>query len=379
MQIEKQPTAKKMDGEQWFVCFFLCFLIFELILIGVVLYRSLAPVATPPTQEQPSHTTDSNEEPDPPQPPLFSGGVVPSLPVSNGTVTVLGGEVTSAGAILVDSNTGAVLAEKNADVQFSPASLTKIMTLIVACESLTEADLDLRLTLTQELTDYVKNGAYEGSSCSLIDEDKYLGDSFRIRDLLYGIGVESAADCTMLVVSKVCPATTLAESEALFVEKMNQKAQALGLTNTTFDNVIGYESAGNFSTARELAVITMYAMQCDLIEHILGVQTYSYQGHYLKDGLPASYPRLYQSTLFHSRMKTYVNYMGKEFSLSTAKLLAGKTGSFGTTSFLACTLRGKESNHEFVLILGAAEKVGNLPASVGTLKDVQTIANTYVK
>ncbi len=382
MQNEKNPRPKKQgrDPEHFFLCFFLFFLIFEVMLVSVVLCQSCLPGKTPPALPP---ATDEGTPPEQgeeiPATPIFSGGILPAIPISGNTTATLGNEILSSSAILVNAKSGEVLAAKDADVRFSPASLTKIMTLIVACESLSEADLEERLTLTQELTDYVKTGAYEGSSCSLIDEDKYLGDAFRVRDLLYGIGVESAADCTMLIVSKICPASTLAESEALFVEKMNQKAVALGLTNTVFDNVIGHESDGNYSTARELAVITMYAMQSDLIQHILGVQTYSYQGYYLKDGLPASYPRLYQSTLFHSRMKTYTNYMGKEFFLETAKLLAGKTGSFGTTSFLSCTLRGKTSNDCYVLILGAVEKEGNLPASVGTLKDVQSIANTYIQ
>lgn len=374
-----KQTQNRIDPERTLALITLSFLILEILLITLTLANALKP---PVAQTQPPLGSEPITPPDPGDPtviPVFSGGVVPATPRDGANTVALGGEVASANAILVNVRTGEVLASKNPDEQFSPASLTKVMTLIVACEQIDRNCLQDRLTLTQELTDYVTSGSYYEASCSLIDGDKYLGDEFLIRDLLFGIGVESAADCTMMIAQYVCPAATPAESEAAFVALMNQKARQLNLNKTVFDNVIGHESQGNLSTARELAVITAYAMQSDLIAEILGVTTHSYFGYYLKDGVPASYPRLYQSTLFKSRMETYQRYTGTAFKLTSAKLTGGKTGSFVSTSYMTCTLRGSTTGEDYVLVLGAAEKVGAMPASIGTMRDIKLISDTYVK
>lgn len=369
----RNRIQKKIEIEHLLALLLILFLIFTVLTVSITLVQSLGNKKLGDSEETGENPAGNSQNPNA----VFGGGVVPKLS-STGSTKSLGGSINSACAILVNSKTGEIIAAKDENKTFEPASLTKVMTLIVAFENLTSAQLEEKMTLTQEVTDYVKTGAYSGASVSLIAGDKYLGDEFFVKDLLYGIGVESAADCSIMIAQKVCPAPTLAESEQLFVAKMNEKAVQMGLTSTHFDNVIGHESENNYSTARELAIIMIYAMQSSDIANILGVKSHNYKGYYLNQGVPDEYPRLFQSTLFHSRMATYQKHVGA-FSLKTSTLIAGKTGSFGNASFMACAFKGNTTGDEYVLILGASPKIGETPASVGTMKDIKYVGDTYVK
>ena len=370
--MDQKPTPKKNPNKDPGTRQVFLFLLVAVLLIPTLTVCLLVgglpprePVTTDPA------TTPPGVTPSGPALPVFSGGVIPTMPgVTANTATMAEGNSTY--AVLVNAATGEILAAKNDDVQFSPASMTKVMTLIVACERLTTEDLERRTVLTQEITSYVTSGAYAGTSVALIDGDKYLNDEFRLIDLLYGIGVASAADCTMMVVSEVCPAASAAESEAAFVALMNQKAAELGLTKTHFDNVAGHDSANNLTTAREMAVIMSYALQSTTITDILAVHRYPFKGYYYKEGILTTYNREYNSTLFKERVESYERNYGKSFVLSTTTLLAGKTG-YLSSSYLACAARGKSNGVTYVLILGDA------PKSYHTMADVKTILDTYVK
>ncbi|MBQ7346781.1 MAG: D-alanyl-D-alanine carboxypeptidase [Clostridia bacterium] len=362
MQREPQKKTKKRDNGQAFCLWLILFMIFEVVLVIVVLTRTFKtadkPVETPSGEET---TTDSEQPGDPvPSVPVFAGGTVPTLPAATSSTQTLTG-ISSQYAVLVNAETGEIVASKNADTKFSPASLTKVMSLIVACEHLTQDDLNRKLVLTQEITDYVKSGNYADASVALIDGDKYLNDEFLIRDLLYGIGVSSAADCTYMIALEV------SGSETAFVDLMNRKAAEMGLTNTHFDNAIGYDSVENYTTASEMAAIMAYAMQCNLIKDILAVREYyNYQGYYTENGVEKSYNRGFTST-FQSRLNSY-----SSFRLTTVNLSAQKTG-YTTSSYIVCAATGLQSKEQYILVLGDAEKLK------GTMTDIETVYNTYAK
>jgi len=202
VQRESRPQKKNsIDLEQIAAILLLFFLLFETVLISVTLIRSVAPRnrsngELESTQSATEDSSNSNGEKD--FIPVFSGGVIPQRPYVGSESVSLGDEVLSEYAILIDAESGEILASKNADVRFSPASMTKVMTLIVACENLTAEDLVRRVVYTQEIADYVRSGNYEGTSTSLPVESggiSCIGDEYILGDLLYGIGVASAADC----------------------------------------------------------------------------------------------------------------------------------------------------------------------------------------
>jgi D-alanyl-D-alanine carboxypeptidase (penicillin-binding protein 5/6) len=368
----QKRTARDRHEDVFCLCMVL-FIIFEIILLTALLIGALTPpaVAGPPKDDETTatDTDESTDAVDPADQKIFSGGVVPTRPDLGASTPSIAG-IGSRYALLLNATSGEVIAATDANTRFQPASLTKVMTLIVACEYFKTSDLARKLTLTEAVWSYVRSGAYQGASVAGHDPL----DELTVRDLLYGIGMESAADCTVMIAEEI------AGSEADFVELMNRKAEELGLRDTHFDNAIGHESADNYTTATEMAMIMAYAMQCDLIEDILAKTQHVFQVWYYDDaGEYKSFRFTYYSTLFRGRMETYENNAGKEFSLSTVTLRAGKTGSFITSASIACTARAKSGGGEYILILGEVEKTETQSAAYRTMCDVKTVFDTYVK
>ncbi len=375
--ISKQtPPPERPSRPDAFLAGFFCALsIFLAVLVVLLLLRS--PAAIPDggegtTTEKQETTTDPSVDPPRPSAPVFSGGVLSSLPHTTNATSLIDLPLGSDNAVLVNAATGEIVATKNASVRFSPASMTKVMTLIVACEALTEEELDTSITMTQEMWDASRAGSYAGTTLYGID----VGDEYKIRDLLYGIGMKSASDCVVPIVLHV------AESEAAFVKKMNDRVASLGLTHTHFDNPVGHESTENYTTAEDMAAIMMLAMQSDLIRDILGKDVHrSTAAGYNKEGefLPSFSFTIY-STLFGdhqgSRMNAYEEKYGVPFSVSTAKLLAGKTGYLddtGTRNYcLASYAEGKVEGTKYVLILGNAQ------IKYQSLDDVKSVLEAYL-
>ncbi len=358
-----KQKAKSKKRESAFCFWLLLFLALEILIIVVISVRSLLPAATPAPEPPPSDTdtteTPPVEDPEPPRLTLFE---------TDSTKTV-GSELYSEYAVLIRADTGEILAQKGSDARFYPASLTKVMTMIVACERLDADDMERKLVLRQELWDYVREGSYYESSVAGFDAE----DEIKIIDLLYGIGMRSASDCCMLI------ADDIAGSEEAFVKLMNDKAAALELTDTHFDNVIGHESEENYSTPRDMAVIMAYAMQNELIAEILGTKNYEFRVSYYKTpDLYTDYRFTYANTLFGDRMETYQEKTGSAFALSSATLTAGKTGSFIVSSHIVCAAEGLDGE-EYILVLGNAVKNGSYPPSVCTMIDIKTMLDTYVK
>ena len=148
--------------------------------------------------------------------------------------------IAAQSAIVIEASTGRVVYEKDADVQRSPASMTKIMTCLLA--------LDL---LGRHQNVVISQNAYQTEDCPL---EFSAGDLFTADELLRG----------MMLVSDNGAAVALAEtasgSVANFVDKMNDEAKALGMTDTHFANPNGLTNAAHYSTARDMAKLARHAM-----------------------------------------------------------------------------------------------------------------------
>lgn len=173
----------------------------------------------------------------------------------------LGSSIDSSYAVLIDLQTDTILAEKGAHTVISPASMTKLMTLLVAAEHVT--DLDDTFTMTIDITDYCYvNG------CSVVGLD--IGETVSIRELLYGTILPSGADASLGL------AVYLAGSHEAFVEMMNQKAEELGIAETThFTNCVGIYDEAHVSTVYDMAVILKAAMDNELCREVLRARTYA--------------------------------------------------------------------------------------------------------
>ena len=162
---------------------------------------------------------------------------------------------SASSVILVHADTGQILYSKNADSQMLIASTTKIMTSLVVLENCSP-DEQVKI-----LTEYT---CVEGSSMYL-----KAGESYTVRDLLYG----------MLLVSGNDAATALAfhcgGSIEGFAEMMNAKAREMGLVNSSFKNPHGLDADGHYSSAEDLALITCEAMKNELFAKIVSTKTYA--------------------------------------------------------------------------------------------------------
>ena len=172
----------------------------------------------------------------------------------------LGAELPSAYAIVVDLDNETILAEKEARTVISPASMTKILTLLVAAEHVT--DLDDTFTMTIDITDYCYvNG------CSVVGLD--VGETVTIRELLYGTILPSGADAALGL------ATYVAGSHEAFVELMNEKLEELGLSETAhFTNCVGLYDPEHVCTVYDMAMILKAAMDNELCRQVLDARTY---------------------------------------------------------------------------------------------------------
>lgn len=181
------------------------------------------------------------------------------------TAMTLKPEVNANFAILVDADAGLVVAEKNGNAKMYPASMTKVMTLLVACEHIT--NLSEKLEITQDIVDYVKK---EGASnCGF-----KAGEQVTMLDLLYGLILPSGADAALALVRRI------AGSEEQFVALMNQKAQQLGISATThFTNCTGLYNDNHYSTAEDMAIIMRAAAQNSVAATILTTRSYTTQAN----------------------------------------------------------------------------------------------------
>lgn len=349
--------------------------LFVCLLVAVLTVRSALPSTDKPKPGQ--SETDQNGNtvtPSDPEALLFTPGAVVLLKTGSGTKTISG--IDSRYAVLVDAATGEILAGKDADVRFSPASMTKVMTLLVACENLKTGDLTQDLTNTEELHNYVRSGKYRGLTVHWAD----VGDGADLLEQLYGIGVVSAADCVMMVASYICKKSTPAENEAAFVELMNAEVERMGLKNTHFDNPVGYDSENNYSTASDMAAIMLRALQCDLIRTILSTPSrdFSAFGYNSKGEFVPSYNSHFYSTLFNvngsGRIAKYEEKYGT-FKLASLTLGGGKTGSLGT---------GANYIYSLVSFAATADKsktyicvTGETSVGSEVMKDAKTIYDGY--
>lgn len=163
-------------------------------------------------------------------------------------------------AIVIDRDTNQILAEKDADAKMYPASMTKMMTAIIAIENLT--DLNQQITITQDMI------------AGLIEQNASLagfkvGDTPTVQDILYGIALPSGADATNAA------AFTISGSIEAYVDLMNEKAQAIGMTNTHFVNTTGLHDENHYSTARDMAKLLQYCLNNDTFKTIFSTHTYT--------------------------------------------------------------------------------------------------------
>lgn len=165
--------------------------------------------------------------------------------------------------LLVNMDTDQVVFEQDADSKRYPASLTKIMTYIIAIENIPDYEntrIDIKADVIKQLQD-------SGSSTANLDD--YVGKNMTVIDLLYAMMVPSGNDASVILADYVSGGNI---SE--FVKMMNDKALELGCENTHFENVEGLHDENHYTTARDLYKISSYALTKPMFAEISNTATY---------------------------------------------------------------------------------------------------------
>lgn len=169
-------------------------------------------------------------------------------------------------AILMDADSGTVVYEKNSTLSLPPASITKIMTMLLVMEALDEG----RLKLSDKVT-ASEHAASMGGSQIFLEP----GEEMTVEDMLKGVALASGNDASVALAEK------LGGSEPQFVAMMNEKAAELGMTNTKFVNCNGLPAEGHMSSARDIAIMSRELLKYENITKYTGL----YQD-YLRKGSP---------------------------------------------------------------------------------------------
>lgn len=156
-------------------------------------------------------------------------------------------DIAAKSGILVEVSTGEVLYEKNPDEKYAPASVTKIMTMLLAMEAIDNNTISLKDNITIS-----ENAKKMGGSTMLLES----GEIRTVEDILKGIAIASGND------SAVAMAEFIAGTTEEFVNKMNEKAVSLGMNNTYFKNPTGLPEEGHYSSARDISIMSL-----ELLKH----------------------------------------------------------------------------------------------------------------
>ncbi|MGE7759378.1 D-alanyl-D-alanine carboxypeptidase family protein [Peribacillus sp. NPDC097895] len=158
-------------------------------------------------------------------------------------------------AILIERDTGAILYDKNADIRLSPASMTKIMTMLLIMEAIDKGELSMKEKI--RTSEYA---ASMGGSQIFLEP----GEEMTTEQMLKGISIGSANDAS------VAMAERLDGSEEEFVKKMNKKAKDLGLKNTKFQNATGLPVKDHYSSAHDMSIMAKELLKYDTITRFTG-------------------------------------------------------------------------------------------------------------
>lgn len=150
-------------------------------------------------------------------------------------------------AILIEASTGTILFEKSSNEKFAPASMTKMMSLLIIMENIDNGNLKM-----DEIVKASKHASSMGGSQIYLEEN----EEMKVEDMLKGITIGSANDATVALAERI------AGTEDKFVEMMNAKVKELGLKNTNFKNSTGLDEANHYSSSYDMAIIAK-----ELVKH----------------------------------------------------------------------------------------------------------------
>lgn len=232
---------------QW-GCLFSILLLLSLILLLIFGIRSCARKKG----EEPK-VEDSSQEVVQEKEPLYQ-------PTETDQTVSIDEAVESEYGVLLEMESGRIIAERNSKEQINPASMTKVLTLLVAAEEIT--DRSGTFTITEEITDYCYF-----NDCSVVGYE--IGEEVPVTELFYGCILCSGADASLALAELACG------SHEAFVAKMNEKIKELGRADTAhFTNCVGLYDEAHYCTVQDMAVFLKAALDDPFCREVLSTRTY---------------------------------------------------------------------------------------------------------
>lgn len=226
--------------------------------------------------------------------------------------------------VLLDLETGEVLVERDSEAVINPASMTKILTLLVAVENIT--DWNKTHTIDLEITDYCFF-----NRCSVVGYE--LGEVVYPREALFGCILCSGADACLALAEIACG------SHEAFVEKMNEKVEELGLSQTThFTNCVGLYDEDHHCSVRDMAIILKAALENEVCRTVLTTKIFNTQ-----------------PTSEHPDGQVLSNWFIRrieDLDMGDVTVLAAKTGYVSESGFCAASYAKNEEGREFLCVTG---------------------------
>lgn len=243
--------------------------------------------------------------------------------------------------LLYEPDTKEILYEVKSEEKASIASLTKIMTTIVAIENI--KDLNEVVTITRDMMSEIP---YDASVAGL-----KVGDKVTYEDLLYASILPSGADATTALAHGISGTTDK------YIELMNKKAEELGLKNTHYSNVTGYDIDNHYSTAKEVLDLLLYSLENPLFKKIYETKTYT-----LTNGL---------------KVESTVNKYNKTLGYDTSRIIGSKTGYTGDAG-LCMSAVIRSNNKDLILVTLGADYSRKSPYNlIDTLNIIEYLDENY--
>lgn len=228
-----------------------------------------------------------------------------------------------------------ILYEEKSEDKISIASLTKIMTTIVAIENID--DLNEKVTITSKMLEGIP---YDASVAGL-----EVGDTLTYKDLLYASMIPSGADATQAL------AISLTGSVSNFVKLMNETAERIGLTNTHYVNTTGLDEEGHYSTIKDILTLIKYALNNETFKEVFETKSYT--------------------TTNNIKLKSTLNYYNKGLNYDISYVKGSKTGFTDDAGLCLLTLSNIDETNIITITTNAPYTYGNFKNMIdlNTIKD----------
>lgn len=266
-------------------------------------------------------------------------------------------------AILIEASTGEILYQKNANEKLAPASMTKIMSLILIMENIENGNLKWN-----DVVVVSKNASSMGGSQIFLETNEMM----TVEDLVKGICIASGNDATVALAEKI------AGTEKAFVKLMNDKAKSLGLKNTNFVNATGLDADGHYSTAYDMSV-----MARELVRHEKILEFSSIYEDYLRKNTSKSFwlvntNRLVKFYSYIDGLKTgytknagyCLTATGQKRNMRLISVVMGEESSDKRSTDTLAMLDYGFNMYSINTVVSKKNSLGNVPVNLGKQENV---------